>query len=86
MDREWQPSQKERGRLAREFHPQISRGRAVRAPIVRGILKGLFHQKNAVFTRHLTKPGGCVLLWQLQPKSGFLPEAGRGRTKLLKVI
>ena len=38
-----------------------------------------------IFTRHLTKPGGCVLLWPLQPKSGFLPEAGCGGTELLKI-
>ena len=33
----------------------------------------------------LTRAGGCVFFLALQPKSGFLPEAGCGRPKLLKV-
>jgi hypothetical protein len=32
----------------------------------------------------LTKGGGCVFFSLLQPKSGFLPEAGCGGTELLK--
>jgi hypothetical protein len=32
----------------------------------------------------LTNGGGCVFFSLLQPKSGFLPEAGCGGTKLLK--
>jgi hypothetical protein len=38
------------------------------------------------FIRDLTRRGKDDFLSPLQPKSGFLPEAGRGRTKLLKVI
>jgi hypothetical protein len=49
----------------------------------------VFSTKRAVFmglwTNHaifiLTEIGGRVLLFVLQPKSGFLPEAGRGRPK-----
>jgi hypothetical protein len=40
-----------------------------------------FFQENM---RNLTKIGGYVLLGALQPKSGFLPEAGCGRPKILK--
>ena|ERR1700722_6007 len=36
-------------------------------------------------TRHLTKRRAFDLLWPLQPKYGFLPEAGCGRPKILKV-
>jgi hypothetical protein len=45
-----------------------------------------FSNKNGLFAGDLTKLGNCDLLLPLQPKSGFLPEAGRGRPKLLKVI
>jgi len=35
--------------------------------------------------RNLTKSGDYVLVVSLQPKSGFLPGAGCGRPKILKV-
>jgi hypothetical protein len=38
------------------------------------------------FVGDLTKRNRDDFLLPLQPKSGFLPEAGRGRPKLLKVI
>jgi hypothetical protein len=52
----------------------------------------VFSPKKAVFMRHLTGLAsfiltilaGRVLVLSLQPKSGFLPEAGCGRPKLLK--
>jgi len=40
----------------------------------------------AAFVGSLTKRNKDDFLLPLQPKSGFLPEAGRGRPKLLKVI
>jgi len=40
----------------------------------------------AVFMGNLTMRDNDGFLPPLQPKSGFLPEAGRGRPKLLKVI
>jgi hypothetical protein len=50
----------------------------------------LFHYASVSyadgFIRDLTKRDKGDFLLPLQPKSGFLPEAGRGRTKLLKVI
>jgi hypothetical protein len=39
----------------------------------------------ADFIGDLTRRGKYDFLSPLQPKSGFLPEAGRGRPKLLKV-
>jgi hypothetical protein len=39
----------------------------------------------ADFVRDLTKRDKDDFLLPLQPKFGFLPEAGRGRPKLLKV-
>jgi K+-transporting ATPase KdpF subunit len=40
---------------------------------------------SEVFMRNLTKSGDYVLVVSLQPKSGFLPGAGCGRPKILKV-
>jgi hypothetical protein len=37
------------------------------------------------FIRDLTRRGKDDFLWPLQPKSGFLPEAGCGGTELLKI-
>jgi hypothetical protein len=56
-------------------------------------LAKFFRQKKAVFMRHLTGLAsfiltilaGHVLVLSLQPKSGFLPGAGCGRPKFLKV-
>jgi hypothetical protein len=39
-----------------------------------------FFQYGGLFVDDLTKRGYCVLLSQLQPKSGFLPETGCGET------
>jgi hypothetical protein len=55
----------------------------------KGLPEKVFSAKNAVFMRHwakraifiLTGIGSHVLVSSLQPKSGFLPEAGRGRPK-----
>jgi hypothetical protein len=44
-----------------------------------------FFNKIGLFTGGLTTFEGCDLLCPLQPKSGFLPEAGCGRPKLLKL-
>jgi hypothetical protein len=41
---------------------------------------------RAALVGDLTKRDRDDFLLSLQPKSGFLPEAGRGRPKLLKVI
>jgi hypothetical protein len=45
----------------------------------------MFSSKTPLFMRDLTNLGNCDLLVALQPKSGFLPEAGHGRPKILKV-
>jgi hypothetical protein len=41
----------------------------------------IISNKNGLFAGGLTKCGNCDLLLSLQPKSSFLPEAGRGRPK-----
>ena len=46
---------------------------------VAGQLANIFPQ-NSMFAGDLTRRGSCVLLWPLQPKSGFLPEAECGGT------
>ena len=50
----------------------------------------LFHYASftyvAAFVGDLTKRDRNDFLLPLQPRSGFLPEAGRGRPKLLKLI
>jgi hypothetical protein len=64
--------------------------RQVSLEIGQNAAASLFHYASltyvAAFVGDLTKRNKDDFLLPLQPKSGFLPEAGRGRPKLLKLI
>jgi K+-transporting ATPase KdpF subunit len=65
--------------LRTDFAGDLTKRNCIFIPLCINYLRGCFR-------RRFDKTDKDDFLLPLQPKSGFLPEAGRGRPKLLKVI